>query len=49
VASNPKLLAALGVWHNQWTKTFLNDIIVFALSIPLVVLYYYTVKHTEKK
>lgn len=26
------LRAFLGIWPNQWTKTFLNDIVIFVLA-----------------
>lgn len=50
VQSNDKLLKALGVFNQydstkkQWSKTFLNDMVVFVFAIFLTIYYFYCVK-----
>jgi len=35
VTTNLTLELFLGVWPNEWTKTFLNDIVIFVLAVFL--------------
>jgi hypothetical protein len=43
VKSKETWMLALGVYPDQWTKTFLNDIMVFVFSVLCVVYYYFVV------
>jgi len=43
VKENETWMLALGVYQNDWSKTFINDIVVFVLSVLCVIHYYYAI------
>jgi hypothetical protein len=49
VTNNSNLEALLGIWADQWTKTFLVDIVVFVFAVLLFWHYGSQVEDTNKR